>query len=86
MLTDILSCQPGFRAAMCAGFSTGFNASQVMQGESTAVDALRVASFLGDHPDAAWFMDHYMLDTAGAQRDSEKDTFCRKPTRFSDLA
>jgi len=36
-----------------------------MQGESTAVDGLKVSRFLKDHPDALWFMDHYLLDTAG---------------------
>jgi hypothetical protein len=64
-LTDIKSCDPKMREAIQAGFKTGFNASQVMQGESTSVDGFKVADFLKKHPDALWFMDHYLLDTAG---------------------
>ena len=64
-LTDIKTCDEAMRNAIKAGFLTGFNASQVMQGESTAVDGLKVSRFLKDHPDALWFMDHYLLDTAG---------------------
>ena len=64
-LVDILGCDAGMRSAMMAGFMTGFNASQVMQGESTAVDLLRMTQFLNEHPGSDWFVDHYMLDTAG---------------------
>jgi len=64
-LLDIKSCDATMREAIQAGFMTGFNASQVMQGESTSVDGHRVADFLKQYPTALWFMDHYLLDTAG---------------------
>lgn len=64
-LTDIQTCEEPLREAIKKGFETGFNASQVMQGESTAVDGIKMAKFLNDHPTALWFMDHYLLDTAG---------------------
>lgn len=89
-LTDIKTCELAMRNAIMDGFKTGFNASQVMQGESTSVraqaiikpatwiprtflreclwlqvDGHKVAQFLNAHPDALWFMDHYLLDTAG---------------------
>jgi len=72
-LTDIQNCDEGMRAAIQAGFRTGFNASQVMQGESTSVDGHKVAMFLKEHRDALWFMDHYLLDTAGIL--GKKDDF-----------
>lgn len=62
--TDIKTCDPELRESMKKGFLTGFNASQVMQGESTAVHGLRIAKFLRE-TGALWFMDHYMLDAAG---------------------
>lgn len=65
MLTDIKNCDKDMRRAIQEGFQTGFNASQVMQGESTSVDGHKVAMFLKKHPTALWFMDHYLLDTAG---------------------
>eukprot|EP01046_Picozoa_sp_COSAG06_P042964 COSAG06_NODE_5557_length_3404_cov_1.466566_1_plen_551_part_00 len=64
-LSDIKTCNEKMRLAIQAGFKTGFNASQVMQGESTSVDGHKVANFLKQHPDALWFMAHYLLDTAG---------------------
>ena len=64
-LTDIQSCDPTMRGHIKEGFATGFNASQVMQGESTSVDGFLMAEFLKKSPDALWFMDHYLLDTAG---------------------
>lgn len=72
-LLDIKNCDAKMREAIQAGFMTGFNASQVMQGESTSVDGHRVADFLKQHPDALWFMDHYLLDTAGIL--GKKDAF-----------
>jgi hypothetical protein len=64
-LTDIKNCKKDLRDAIVAGFKTGFNASQVQQGESTAVHGIQIAAFLSKNPNALWFMDHFMLDTAG---------------------
>ena len=29
------------------------------------MDGLKIGQFLAAHPDAGWFLDHFMLDTAG---------------------
>jgi hypothetical protein len=64
-LQDIMGCDPVMRNAICSGFATGFSAAQLVQGESTVVDGLKVGQFLEANPAAGWYMDHFMLDTAG---------------------
>jgi hypothetical protein len=66
LVHDYCRLPPAYQQLIASGFKTGFNLAQAVQGEAAPVAAEAIVAFLRQHGRAAhFFLDHYLLGTAG---------------------